>query len=75
VRRAAPGSSHLLAKVRCHSARTADCPCGIVDKQGDYSRATLSSLKVSWNLRRPFRALTVIPLQNKNGTNRRVLFM
>jgi hypothetical protein len=32
VRRASPGSSLLLAKVRRHSARTADCPCGIVDK-------------------------------------------
>ena len=35
------------------------------------TRVTLSFLKVSWNL----RALTVIPLQNKNGINRRVRFM
>ena len=35
------------------------------------SRVTLSFLKVSWNL----RVLTVIPLQNKIGINRRVRFM
>jgi hypothetical protein len=32
MRRAAHGSSLLLAKVRRHSAMTVDCPCGIVDK-------------------------------------------
>lgn len=35
MRRATPGSNLLLAKVRRHSAKTSDCPCGIVDKQGD----------------------------------------